>query len=224
MIRVFVVVEGQTEESFVSRVVAPEFWGKQIFITPRLLGRPGHRGGRVNYERVRGDVLRLLKEQRSAYCTMLADYYGLGKGFPGTPASEGLTDPNKARLIESAIKQDINELVPELRPDLRFIPYLQLHEYEGLLFSDPAAFASGINQAHLTQRFRKIRDQFETPEDINNSPETAPSKRVIQAYAGYRKVIEGTQAALAVGLQAMRAECPHFRDWPETLETLKPLT
>ena len=223
MVRVFVVVEGQTEESFVNNVLAPEFWTKSIFIIPRILGRPGQKGGRVNYDRVRGDVVRLLKEQRSAYCTTMADFYGLGNGFPGTPAPEGLSSLHQVRHIEAALKQDICERIPGFRPELRFLPYLQLHEYEGLLFSDPVAFASGINQPHMAQQFRKVRSEFQTPEDINNGPETAPSKRVIQAYPGYRKVIEGTQAALAVGLRVMREQCPHFREWLDVLERLEPL-
>ncbi len=221
MIRVNVVVEGQTEAAFVGNVLAPEFWNKHVYLTPVLVGRPGHKGGRVSYDRVSHDVLALLKQQRTAYCTTMVDLYGLGPGFPGNPPPGRLSSQELVRQIEAAFKRDICERVPEFRPDLRFIPYLQLHEYEGLLFSDPTTFAVGINQGHLAREFQRIRDGFGTPEDINDSPDTAPSKRVIAVYPGYRKVIEGTQAAARVGVAAMRAQCQHFREWLEALECVK---
>ena len=96
-----------------------------------------------------------------------------------------------------------------------------MHEYEGLLFSDPDAFAQSIRQ--LAYRFHEVRNEFATPEDINNDPLTAPSKRVIDIYSAYSKVIEGTLAARAVGIQKMREECPHFRGWLERLEDLPEL-
>ncbi len=98
--------------------------------------------------------------------------------------------------------------------------HLQLHEYEAILFSDPAAFATGINHPDLQRHFQRIRDDFESPEDINNGPVTAPSKRVLAVCPNYRKIIEGTQAAAAVGIPIMRAECRHFREWIESLEAL----
>jgi hypothetical protein len=124
--------------------------------------------------------------------------------------------------IEQAVKADIVAEVPDLRADVRFLPYLQLHEYEGLLFSDPAAFASGIGLHHLATQFQAIRSAFPTPEDINDDPNTAPSKRALGAHPSYQKVLDGTLAAQAVGITRMRQECPHFRAWVEQLEALGP--
>ncbi len=219
MPRVIVIVEGQTEEAFIKNVLAPDLWQHGVYATPILLGVPGHKGGNVNYARVSRDVLIQLKRDRSAYCTTMFDYYGLGAGFPGTPVPGGIPSLDKVRLIESAVREDINARFQSLR----FIPYIQLHEYEGLLFSNPGEFARGINQPQLRDRLQMIRDEFETPEDINNDPLTAPSKRVVREYPPYKKVIEGTQAASAVGVRAMRDHCPHFREWFETLQALKPL-
>ena len=150
----------------------------------------------------------------------MLDFYGLGKGFPGTPLPPNLSNLDKVTHIEQAVKQDIIAQAPGLRPDVRFLPYLQLHEYEGLLFSDPAAFARGINQSNLASQFQSIREGFPTPEDIDDSPNTAPSKRVLQLCPSYSKVLNGTLAAKAVGIDTMRRECPHFRDWIERLEQL----
>ena len=223
MTRVLVVVEGQTEESFVGNVLAPTLWAREIYATAILLGPLGHKGGRTNYARVSRDVMTFLKQDRSAYCTTMIDLYGIGQGFPGTPPPPLLSNLEMVRHIEAAFKQDICERIPDFRPDIRFIPYFQLHEYEGLLFSDPRAFARGINQAHLAHHFQQIRDEFDTPEDINNDPMSAPSKRVLAACSSYRKVIEGTLAAQSVGIPAIRAECQHFREWLEVLERLQAL-
>jgi hypothetical protein len=218
--RVNVIVEGPTEESFVKNVLAPFLWASEVYLTPLILGVPGHKGGRTSYARVKKDVLVQLKQDRTGYCSTMLDFYGLGEGFPGTPLPPNLANINKVTHIEQAVKNDIVAHVPDLRPDVRFIPYLQLHEYEGLLFSDPEAFANSIYQSHLTRQFQSVRQEFPTPEDIDDSPNTAPSKRVIRLCPSYRKVLNGTGAAMAVGVDTMRRECPHFREWVERLEAL----
>jgi hypothetical protein len=223
VIRLYVVVEGQTEESFIKNIVAEVLWQKSVHPEPIILGTSGHRGGRTSYARVKRDVLKLLKQQRTAYCSTMIDLYGLGPGFPGIPVPAGLTNIAKVRHLERAFKDDICAGFPELRPDIRLVPYFQLHEYEGLLFSDPAAFANGINQSHLGHRFQRIREGFNSPEDINDSPESAPSKRVLAEFRSYNKVIDGTRAASSVGIAAMREQCRHFREWLETLEMLAEL-
>jgi hypothetical protein len=167
------------------------------------------------------DILLHLKQDQTAYCSTMLDFYALGEGFPGTPIPAHLPSIAKVKNIEHAIKADICALIPSFRPDVRLLPYIQLHEYEGLLFSHPAAFAKAINQPHLAARFQEIRDKFETPEDIDDDPETAPSKCVLSAYPRYRKVLEGTLAAGAVDIRSMRQACPHFRDWIERLEGLE---
>ena len=220
MTRVYVVVEGATEESFVKEVLAPVPQSRQIYVTPIILGLRGHKGGNTSYARVKKDVVVLLKQHRAVYCSTMLDFYGLGTGFPGMPLPPKLENLAKVVRIEQAVSQDIVAEVPNLRPEIRFIPYLQLHEYEGLLFSDPKAFASSIKQPNLTRHFQAIRDEFPTPEDINDDPNKAPSKRVLRAYSSYGKVVDGTLAARAVGIDRMRQECPHFREWVQRLQGL----
>jgi hypothetical protein len=220
MTRVHVVVEGQTEVSFVNQVLAPALWARQVFLRPILLGVHGHKGGRVTYARVRHDVMVRLKQDSAVYITTMLDFYGLGKDFPGTPLPPNLSNLGNATCIEQAVKQDIIAEAPTLRAEVRFLPYLQLHEFEGLLFSDPAGFAQGIDQSNLASQFQSIREGFPTPEDIDDSPDTAPSKRVLRLCPSYRKVLNGMQAAMAVGIDAMRRECPHFRNWLDRLEEL----
>ena len=223
MTRIKIVVEGQTEESFVQRVLAPTLWLREIYLTPIILGVPGHKGGNVNYARVKKDVLLHLRQDPTAYCSTMLDLYGLGDGFPGVPPPPHLTGVQKALARERAIYQDIVASAPETRADVRFYPYLQVHEYEGLLFSDPIAFARGLGQQNLSGQLEAIRNDFQTPEDINDDPNRAPSKRVIALYYGYRKVIEGTVAAQEVGIERMRQQCPHFHQWVSNLEAVAPL-
>jgi hypothetical protein len=223
VIRVFVLVEGPTEESFVKGPLADHLSRRQVYLTPIILGVPGHKGGRTNYARVWKDLLRQLKQDPTAYCSTMIDYYGLGLGFPGTPLPPHLGNLQKVEYIERAIKDDICARLPDFRPDVRLIPYLSLHEYEALLFSDPDAFAQALRQPKLAYHFHRVRDDFPTPEDIDDSLESAPSKRVIAIYSAYRKVIEGTLAAKAVGIDRMRQECEHFRHWLERIEALAEL-
>jgi hypothetical protein len=220
MVRVYVVVEGPTEESFVNNILAPFLWERRIFLTPIIVGVPGQKGGRTNYARVKKDVLMLLNQDRTAYCSTMLDFCGLGNGFPSMPLPGNLRNLDKVIRIEQAVKADIVAQVANLRADVRFLPYIQLHEYEALLFSDPAAFARGIYQPNLAKPFQNIRSKFPTPEDINDGPNTAPSKRVIQLHPPYRKPLYGTLAALEIRLDTMRGECPHFREWVEWLENL----
>jgi hypothetical protein len=213
VIRLKVLVEGQTEESFVNNLLTQFFNPNQINLTPILLGRPGHKGGRTNYERVKHDILVILKQDRAAFCSTMLDFYGLGRGFPSMPLPSNLTNIEKVLRIEDALRESICKEIPDFQPDIRFIPYLQLHEYEGLLFSDPAALAVAINAPALANKFQEIHDEFKTPEDINDGTESAPSKRILRLAPFYRKVIDGTLAAQAVGIEKMKEECPHFRDW-----------
>lgn len=103
---------------------------------------------------------------------------------------------------------------------VRFVPFVVMHEFEGLLFSDCARFSSSIGRPDLEPRFRAIRDEFESPEEINDSPDTAPSKRVEELVPGYDKPLLGTLAVLEIGLARIRQECPHFNDWIKQLESL----
>jgi hypothetical protein len=212
MTRVNIVVEGQTEESFVKDILAPVLWPQQVYLNPIILGAPGHKGGNVNYARVKKDVVTILKQDSTAYCSTMLDLYALGKGFPGMPLPSHVSNLDKVTHIEQAMKADI--------PDVRFLPYLQRHEYEGLLFSDPGAFALGIGQPRLAGQLNTIRQRFNSPEDINDNENTAPSKRVFSVYPSYRKVVDGTLGAKAVGIQTMRQQCPHFNAWITVLEAL----
>ncbi|WP_230469808.1 DUF4276 family protein [Lujinxingia vulgaris] len=215
------ICEGPTEETFVNEVLDAHFTPREIYLSARIIGKPGHKGGRVGIQRLINDVRAVLGDP-SIYCTTLFDFYGLTADFPGKQYASTLPTPagRSARLLD-ALTQSLRAQFSDqaLR---RFIPYVQMHEFEGLLFSDPVALARGIHQPQLANAFHGIRDAFATPEDINDSPQTAPSKRLADLYPPYDKVLFGSLAALEIGLHAIRAECPLFDGWLSTLEALGP--
>ena len=102
----------------------------------------------------------------------------------------------------------------------RFIPYVQMYEFEALLFSDPTKMAQGMDRPNLTNSFADIAQGFATPEAINNSPQTAPSKRIERLVPGYEKPLMGALAAIEIGLVKMREQCHLFNGWLNQIEAL----
>jgi hypothetical protein len=219
MIRVHVLVEGQTEETFVKSVLQVHFNQRETYLFPRLLGKPGHKGGIGEYPRARRDILTTLKQDAGAFCTTMFDYYGMPNSWPNREAASQKPFAEKPVAIEQAILADISTELGEGFNRARLIPYVQMHEFEALLFSDPKLLANGLELAD-DAAVQSIRDQFHSPEEINDSHQTAPSKRIKGLNSGYDKVLPGVLISQKIGLATMRAQCPHFDGWIEKLEAL----
>ena len=204
MIRLAISVEGQTEEEFVKQMLADHLWSKDITVQPVLLGG----GGDVTVERLARDMANLLP---SFDCvTSLVDFYGF-------------RDKGRATVdeLEKIIDEKVNDNIRRSWDQSRVFSYVQQHEFEGLLFSDVRAFAGLIDVPDgAVDALREIRSQFSTPEDINDSSDTAPSKRIAALIPRYQKVVDGSVLAAEIGLDAIRAECPRFNDWLTRLESL----
>ena len=212
MSRVLVFVEGQTEETFVRDLLVPYFSRLGIYLTPILAQTsPGHKGGIVSYGKVKHQLTRLCRQDQGAYVTTMMDYYGLPNDFPGLDGHVPDAHEQVVRL-ELALQQDIDA------PN--FIPNLMLHEFEALLFSAPEKFAEWLDDQALLAPMAAIRAAFATPEHINNSPQTAPSKRILALVPHYKKTVDGPLIAEDIGLDAIRAQCPHFNNWIERLLAL----
>jgi Domain of unknown function (DUF4276) len=227
VIRLNLLVEGQTEEAFVRSVIAPHLNRRSVFVSYRrvetsrrrenISGRAiVFRGGVVRYAKLRNDILRWLKEDARAMLTTMIDVYGLPPDFPELEHARGKCDPNtKVAILEEAFKADVGEP--------RFIPYLQLHEYEALLFSDvnitdsALALFDGVSRAN---ELRRISDDFASPEHIDEGPNSAPSKRLQSLFPAYDKVLFGPLIAESMGLGTIRHKCPHFDHWITRLESL----
>jgi hypothetical protein len=100
----------------------------------------------------------------------------------------------------------------------------QNYEFEGLLFSDIAKLTEiETTWAKVTDALQAIRDGAETPEHINEGYETKPSARLgkLLPVPHYRKILHGTKAIQAIGIDKLLAECLHFSEWYGRLIDLK---
>jgi len=222
MIRGYVVCEGQTEETFIRDVIAPILANQQIYLTARLIPTSkNNKGGALTYERVKRFIINSLKED-NVFITTFFDLYALNNNFPNFSDSQKQADVyNKATAFEQAFKDDIIKENSSFAP--RFFPYIQPYEFEGLLFSDITKLTEiESTWVMATNSLQAIRDSAETPEHINDSPQTAPSKRLESHLKNpsYRKTLHGTLAIEAIGIDKLLAECYHFADWYNQLLAL----
>ena len=217
--KVFFLVEGQTEESFVKNVLSPDL-GSHLTCVPVLLATktvksgPDFKGGILSYAKVRKEILRLLADGSATAVTTMFDYYGLPASFPGRDQASSVCGRDRAVQIEAAMAADINHE--------RFLPYIQAHEFEALLFSRPATLAAAFpSRRTLAAVLQKHRQAFATPEDINDDPTTCPHRRIKNHAPEYRKATNGPIVAKRIGLAALRRECRHFDEWIATLQALR---
>ena len=221
MKRVHIICEGQTEETFVNQVLAPHLARYDVFPSASLVGKPGHKGGHVSTARMASDIKLRLLGDKTAWCTTFFDFYGLDSKFVGKDEAVLKSSyQDKARIIEAALTKHILGKTNE-NVILRFIPYIQMYEFEGLLFSDPVKLAAGLYVGELEADFVAIRNNFATPEEINDSRITAPSKRILKLMPVYDKPLYGSLAAIEVGIDTIRRECKRFDAWVGVLEGLK---
>lgn len=214
MTRIYCVVEGQTEETFVSELLTPYYSRIGLFITPIIIRTSsGFKGGVTSYAKVKPQLIRLCRQDRNALVTTLFDLYALPNNFPGKQHEDYtklVLGEQKASFLEECLKEDINEI--------NFIPNLMLHEFEALLFAEPAQFSVWVDNDDIVNQLKSITESFETPEDINDGPATAPSKRILSLMPSYQKTFHGPLIAADIGLDALRRCCPHFNAWLRKLE------
>lgn len=231
MIRLHVIVEGQTEETFVRDVLRDPLAlrgvyaeATQVTTSRRRRRIAGHiekqtfKGGVTSYDAVRKDIIRWTKQfkgQDDHFTTML-DLYRLPSDFPGYAEAANKSDPiARVQVLEKALAADIG--------DPRFIPYIQLHEFEALLFTDieklSIAYPDSSRQKAITSLGSTLGG-FKDPEHIDDGPDTSPSKRILKEIPEYRKSSVGPLVANAIGLPQLMERCPHFRVWVEALLAL----
>ena len=222
-VRLHFIVEGQTEARFVNQVLAPHLAELSIVADARRVqtshkGGVKYSGGVSNYEQPKQDILRWMRGDRGADArfTTMFDLYGLPSEFPGYSTAALIADPyEKVKAIEDALKADIH--------DWRFIPYIQLHEFEALILSDPARLIAQFqDNEDGIRRLVDLADRFKSPEHIDEGPNSAPSKRIIREIPEYarRKASAGPIVATNIGLPTLRQKCAHFAEWLIKLERL----
>lgn len=223
MPRLYLFAEGETEQTFADNVLKPHLARFSVFLhRPILIAharRKGvvHRGGGTKYEPMRRDIGNLLAQDNNAdaFFTTMIDLYAISTSFPGLGGSDKHRhNPyDRVRALEDSFGADVG--------DRRFVPHIQLHEFEAYLFVDVEAFE--LFYDHHTAQIDTLRRQgrsYTSPELIDDGRQTAPSKRIIEQFPDYQKVTFGPQIAEMIGLAAIREACPHFSEWLTRLECL----
>lgn len=215
MKRIEIIVEGQTEQEFISSILAPYLYDHGIMpVTPICIRTSATgRGGFTNYNHLKNDVLRALSSRDpDLVVSMFVDYFRVPqKHMPGY--NLWMNEQNHFRqveMMEAEIGKDI--------ADRRFVPYIQMHEFEALLFSS----AAGVRKYWTLEKCQKMDNiiaAFDNPECINTSPEGAPSKRLLEISPDYQKTLDGNIFALEIGIDKILAQCPRFASWVQELIT-----
>ena len=217
MNRIIIICEGQTEQEFCNTLLQPHFSANGITLQAPLIKKT--MGGIANWNVLKREIETYLRREKDVLVTTLIDYYGIkdSHGFPLWAEKQAIADKNQ-RLdeLEAAMQADVDE---NLRP--HFVPYLQLHEFEGLLFSDKQAFYTTFNEDELVgeTELKQTFADFNNPEMINDGVETSPSHRLERIISGYEKVVYGCCLAEAIGLDKIRQKSPRFNNWLKRLET-----
>jgi hypothetical protein len=213
-----VLVEGQTEQTFIKNLLSPyiaDITEQRIFLTPTQVGK---QGGDVRFTRYQKDIGLHLKQSADTYVTLMVDYYGIRKDWPGFEESKRqATHSKKAAVMNQETAKKVQELFPESAIH-RFIPYVSMHELEALYFSDPASLAHIMNVEK--KKIELILHDCGEPEAINDNFETAPSKRLEKLSPTFKKTTTGIAIAKTVGIRRMREHCPLFDEWVCKIENV----
>lgn len=223
MKRVCVICEGQTEETFVRDVLAPQLYTIGLnLIAETIETSPGHRGGALNYDRVKRHLRNTLRQSSAPVVTTFFDLYRLDKRFPDFEVAQSKgTLVEKVATLNTALSADIIGIAG-CKAD-RFIPHIQPYEFEALLFSDVVTLTSVERSWGVaTHRLVAVRQLAETPEHINDKPETKPAAHLERLLRGPRfsKVDHGPIAAARIGLPKIENECKYFAAWLQKLRAL----
>jgi hypothetical protein len=219
-----VIVEGETEQTFVRDQLAAHLVLHNTITWPVLPGRHRNHGGVKKWKVAQQDIIRTLKERR--YCSTMFDYYAMPSDWPGRTEATAKPWRKRANHVETMIRADIVEAMGGSFNPKYFIPYVQLHEFEALAFADVRTLVSVLapiatdSAMRLAERFNEILDAAEHPEAIDDGYETCPSRRIGTIVAAYSKLSQGPIITKRIGISVLRERCTHFGEWLTHLEQL----
>jgi Domain of unknown function (DUF4276) len=221
MVKIHILVEGQTEEEFTRGILYEYLHPKGIFINPIIAktrraigGNPAYRGGIVSYEKIEFDLKRLVHDTSASLITTMIDYYQLPSDFPGFDdegAKKG-SPLERVKYLETKFGESINHR--------NFWPYISTHEFEALLFSSPDVIVQEVRgeDPKVQKELQAVLKKYNNPEEINK--DDPPSKRILKYLSEYDKIAHGNLIAIEVGIVKMRKYCPHFNEWLNKIELL----
>lgn len=218
MTRLLMLVEGQSEEIFVKQTLAPHLLQHGVFVQPivlwtkRLASGGGYRGGVSSWNQIRRSLLPLTSDT-DAWVTTLLDFYGLPEDVPGYQDALLPGNPReRVTGLETRLAAEINHQ--------RFIPFLALHEFEAWVFCNATVLASHFDRSDLADKVTQAVAYAGEPELINHGKNTHPKARLQGMATGYKETSDGPTLMGKIGIQAIRAACPHFAEWLVRLERL----
>lgn len=217
-VEIVVIVEGHTELKFVKDVLAPYLGEKHIGMTAIIASKSGQKGGDIRFERIKNDFGNFLKQRKDTYITMFIDFYGIAEWPEYDAARRERTHKGKSEKFLATTKAKVLEFFSEYDAERRFIPYVSMHEFEALLFSAPAVLARHLGVT--SEKIEAIITACGEAEKINDSPQTAPSKRLENLHSCYKKTSTGLAIAKAITIDVMRDKCPLFNAWLSHIEKL----
>ena len=196
MKRLIIIVEGDTEEEFVNSILRPYFYSKGFYQIDCFKIKHS-KGGMSKYRHLKKDILNIIYENNVVVSTLI-DFYALPTDFPKFEDSKQIQNKSdRITFLENAIQ----------------------HEFEALIFSSIKGIEELFEKSEANfKEIEKIIQAYPNPEDINDNPNTAPSKRLIQNIKGYNKVIDGVSIIEEIGLPEILNKCSRFRNWIEILE------
>ena len=216
MKRLVIIAEGETEESFVNNILCPFFCSKGIYNSIQCFKTKHSHGGMSKYSYIKKDILNIIYE-KDVVVSMMIDFYRLPSDFPGfNDLKVTQTHQEQANLLETRIKKDLENSQKQLFEN--FIPYIQLHEFEALVFASINGIDSLFERSEMDYKgLMNVIQQYPNPEDINNHPDTAPSVRLKKLISGYNKVLHGIDIINTVGMAELLEKCPRFKTWIESM-------
>jgi hypothetical protein len=214
---VHVLVEGPTEDAFVKKILNPYLNQKEIYLTPVIIRTkdviqgPDYKGGISSYKQIKQHLELLLKDTSINLLTTMIDYYALPSDFPGYNGRPETTCYQRVEYLEKEFFAEIN--------NTKFLPYLQLHEFEALVFAGKENIAAAFpNAKGKTGLVSAISDSFNSPEEINENYDTAPSRRLKAIFPEYQKVFHSQLILSGINVESLRSKCLHFDSWLSKLE------
>ena len=214
-----ILCEGQTEERFVNELLKGYFRSLDVIVKCVLVTtnrKKDARGGVVNFQHVKGDLEKWMREVKHKkdelhFFTTMLDLYALPTDFPSYEEAKEKEPYSKVAIIEEGLRQTIS--------NQNFIPYIQLHEFEALLFADLAKVEDyfQLKPAKLNGLKKVLTQHKGNPELVNGGVNTAPSKQIKTAIDGYRKIV-GVEILKGIGLATLRSRCKHFNEWLQKIE------
>lgn len=220
-VEVMAIVEGKTEQIFIEKLLNPYLLNKNIFIKATQVSKPGQKGGDVRFTRVKKDIGIHLKQRPDTYVTTMVDYYGV-KEWPAIKDVPSRATPSQiSRVVNDAAKRKIIRLFSKYHAEQRFIPFMTIHEFEALLFSNSSAIAKELDVS--VEDIDSTLMEFGEPEAINNRPQKSPSK-LLNKWSQNRefpKTTTGIAIAGSIGIDTIRKKCPVFNAWLKKFEAIQ---